>query len=87
MENYWNDVYMHTLTKFNRRTTRQFNLQYVNNDNCGHNLYVVHILVSIEHLTQFLGILNIPWQFDVLPLRPVQMKSVELIDSKSKICM
>lgn len=60
------------MTKLNWKTTRQWNLQYVNNDNCWHNLHVVHILISIEHLTQFLCIFNVPWQFDVLSLRPKQ---------------
>lgn len=44
-------------------------LQDINDDNRWHNLQVIHILISIEHLTQFLCIFNVPWQFDVLSLR------------------
>lgn len=58
----------------------EFNLQYVDQNNTGHNLQVVEVFVSIENPSQLFGILDVERDLKVLLFGPGKCKKNNLLE-------
>lgn len=50
-------------------------IQYIGDDNAKHYFKVIHVLVTVEDLSQHFSILNITWYFQMLLLRAAKQNN------------